>query len=102
MTFVKGEKMNRKRTIHKLLAIFDLLNIPPGKLPGKSSLRIMYEYNVDKNGGEFTVLSKDVPREDAQDIIAWLKENVSAEDMIYGEDPTDLDFGMLNGRKKAA
>lgn len=94
--------MNRKRTIHKLLSIFDLLNIPPGKMAGKSSLRIMYEYNVEENGGEFTILSKDVPKEDAQDIIAWLKENVSSEDIIYGEDSKDLDFNRLNNQKKAA
>lgn len=94
--------MNRKRTINKLLSIFDLLNIPQGRTSGKSSIRIMYEYDVDVNGGKFTVLEQDVPNENVQYILSWLKENVSAEDIIYAEDSRDLDFIILNERKKAA
>lgn len=62
----------------------------------------MYEYNVEANGGAFTILNKDLPKEDAQAIIAWLQKNVSEEDIIYGENSKDLDFEILNDRKKAA
>ena len=83
--------MNRKRTVHKLSTIIDLLNHDTANLSGKNSVRIRYDYDGLKNSQEFTVLNKDISRESADRIIIWLKDNVKSEDIIYGLEANSLD-----------
>ena len=83
--------MNRKRTVHKLSTIIDLLNHDTANLTGKHSVRIRYDYDGLKNSQEFTVLNKDISRESADRIIIWLKDNVKSEDIIYGLETNSLD-----------
>ena len=93
--------MSKRRTTHKLLSIFDLSNIP-SKMTGKSSIRIMYEYDsLIGNVGEFTVLNNDIPRETANAIISWLEDNVPLR-FLYDMNLQDLDFGIVENEKKAA
>ena len=91
--------MDRKRTIHKLSTIIDLLNHDSASMTGKPSVRIRYDYDGLKNSQEFTVLNKDLPKESADRIVLWLKENVKFEDIIYGLKSNSLDVNNFNYMK---
>lgn len=94
--------MNRDRTIHKLSTIIDLLNHDHARSIGKPSVRIRYDYDSVNNHEEFTVLNHDIPKESADSIVTWLKENVKSEDIIYGIKANQLDVESFNQPKKAA
>ena len=84
--------MNENRTINKQLSIFDLLNYKHLEDFSKKAIRVRYEYNGIDNTEAFKVLNRDITQEAADDIIAWLEENVSTEDLIYGLDSNGIDF----------
>lgn len=84
--------MNTNRTVHKQLSIFDILNFSSWEVPGKKAIRVMYEYNWADKTEAFTVLNRDISRETAKSIIAWLEANVTTEDLIYGLNSNGIDF----------
>ncbi len=84
--------MNRKRTVSKQLSIFDILNCYPLDLLNKKTIRIMHEYDAIDNTDVFTILNGDISIEAADSIIAWLKENVTKDELIYGLDTKEIDF----------
>lgn len=88
--------MNNKRTVHKLSSIIDLLNHDSARLIGKPSVRIRYEYDGIEDSQEFIVLNGDLPKESADSIISWLKDNVRSEDIIYGLKYNELDVESFN------
>jgi hypothetical protein len=88
--------MDRKRTIDKLSTVIDLFNHDSGRLTGRHSVRIRYDYDGLKNSHEYTVLNKDIPKESADSIILWLKKNVKSEDIIYGLKSNCLDANIYN------
>ena len=92
--------MNNNRTVHKQLSIFDVLNFSSLEVPGRKAIRVMYEYNWAESKEAFTVLNRDIPRETAQSIIAWLETNMTTDDLIYGLDSKGIDFGS-NGRSRS-
>ena len=92
--------MNRKRTIHKLSTVIDLMNHDSKCLFEKQSVRIRYDYDGLKNSQEFTVLNKDIPKEAADRIIGWLKKNVKSDDIIYGLKSNSLDISNYNYAEK--
>ena len=83
--------MNDKRTVQKLFSVIDLLNHESAMVIGKPSIRIRYEYDGIEDSQEFTILNGDIPKESADSIISWLKENVTSEDIIYGLKSNELD-----------
>lgn len=88
--------MDRKRTIHKLSTIIDLLNHDSACTGGKPSVRIRYDYDGVNNSQEFTILNKDISKESAEKIINWLNDNVRSEDIIYGLKSNSLDVNNYN------
>ena len=92
--------VNNNRTVHKQLSIFDVLNFSSLEFPDKKAIRVMYEYNGVDRKEAFTVLNRDIPRETAQSIIAWLETNMTTDDLIYGLDSNGIDFGS-NGRSRS-
>ena len=88
--------MERKRTIHKLSTLIDLLDHDSKCVSGKPAIRIRYDYDGVKNSQEFTVLNKDISKESADRIINWLNDNVKSEDIIYGLKSSSLDTGNYN------
>ena len=84
--------MNNKRLVLKQLSVFDIFNYYCLDLPAQRSVRIMHEYNGLDNKQVFTVLSRDIPVETANAIVAWLEENTCTEDLIYGLDSGGIDF----------
>ena len=94
--------MDRHRTVNKLSKIIDLLNHHSVRLVGKNSIRVRYDYDALKNHEEFTILNKDIPKESADHIVMWLKENVKKEDMINGIASNRLDLETYNVSKRAA
>lgn len=94
--------MDRHRTVNKLSKIIDLLNHHSAKSVGKASVRIRYDYDALSNREEYTVLNRDIPKESADNIVMWLKENVKKEDMINGIVSNRLDLETYNISKKAA
>ncbi len=94
--------MDRHRTVNKLSKIIDLLNHHSAKSVGKRSVRIRYDYDASRNHEEYTVLNHDIPKESAEHIVLWLKENVKAEDMINGITSNCLDMETYNLSKRAA
>ena len=83
--------MHDKRTVQKLFSVIDLLNHESAMVIGKPSIRIRYEYDGIEDSQEFTILNGDIPKESADSIISWLKENVTSEDIIYGLKSNELD-----------
>ena len=94
--------MDRHRTVKKLSKIIDLLNHHSAKSVGKTSVRIRYDYDALNNHEEYTVLNSDIPKESADSIILWLKENVKTEDMINGIASNRLDMETYNFSRRAA
>lgn len=94
--------MDRHRTVNKLSKIIDLLNHESVKITGKRSVRVRYDYDALKNHEEYTVLNQDIPKESADNIVMWLKENIKANDIIYGIKSNQLDVESFNNHKKAA
>ena len=84
--------MSKRRTVSEHFSVFDLLNFNPLEFPGKSSIRIMYEYDGNNKKEKFTVLSRGIPKETANGIVTWLEENMTTEDIIYGLDSNELDI----------
>ncbi len=94
--------MNRDRIIHKLSTVIDLLNHHTARSMGKPSIRLRYDYDGINNHEEYTVLNRDIPEEYIENIVAWLKENVNPEDIIYGMKRNQLDAECYTHHKKAA
>jgi len=94
--------MDRHRTVNKLSKIIDLLNHHSARSVGKRSVRIRYDYDASRNHEEYTVLNNDIPKESADNIVMWLKENVKTEDMINGIASNCLDLETYNLSKRAA
>lgn len=94
--------MDTHRTVNKLSKIIDLLNHHSAKLAGKNSVRVRYDYDAENNHEEYTVLNKDIPKESAENIVMWLKENVKTEEMINGIASNRLDIEAFNIKKRAA
>ena len=94
--------MNNKRTVKKLSSVIELINHDSVKLMGKPSVRIRYEYDGIKDSQRFTILTGDIPKESADSIISWLKDNITPGDIIYGLESNDLDVETLKDQKKAA
>ena len=93
--------MNDKRTIYKVSSIIDILNHGSVRIIGKPSVRIRYDYDGIKDNQEFTILNRDIPKESADEIISWLKDYVSLDDIIYGLESNDLDIETFDIKKKA-
>jgi hypothetical protein len=96
------EKMDEKRIIHKLSSVIDLLNHDTARSMGKPSIRVRYDYDGINNHEEFTVLNHDIPKESAENIVLWLKENVKSEDILSGIESNRIDVESFSSRKKAA
>lgn len=94
--------MDKHRTVNKLSKIIDLLNHHSAKSVGKRSVRVRYDYDALRNHEEYTVLNNDIPKEYAENIVMWLKENVKTEDMINGIASNCLDMETFNLSKRAA
>lgn len=94
--------MNNERTVKRLSSIIELINHDSIKLIGKPSIRIRYEYDGIENSQQFTILTGDIPKESADSIILWLKDNITPVDIIYGLESNDLDAETFKGQKKAA
>lgn len=94
--------MNNKRTVQKLSSVIDLLNHHSAKSIGKHSVRIMYEYDGKDNHQKFTVLNGDIPKDSADSIISWLKNNVTTEDIVYGLKSNKIDVETFKEQTKAA
>ena len=88
--------MDRNRIIHKLSTVLDLLNHDSVCEDGRPSVRIRYDYDSIENSQEFTVLNKDIPKDSADRIINWLKDNVKSEDIISGLKSNSLDVNRFN------
>ena len=84
--------MDGHRTVNKLSKIIDLLNHEHARSVGKTSVRIRYDYDALNNHEEYTVLNRDIPKESADNIVMWLKENVEKEEMINGIESNCLDL----------
>ena len=69
---------------------------------GKSSIRIRYEYDGIEDNQEFTVLNGDIPKESADSITSWLKDNITSDDIIYGLKSNELDVETYDYHKKAS
>ena len=93
--------MDRHRTVNKLSKVIDLLNHEYAKSVGKTTVRIRYDYDAINNHEEYTVLNNDIPRESADNIVMWLKENVKTEEMINGIASNRLDMETYNISKAA-
>ena len=94
--------MDRHRTVNKLSKIIDLLNHETARSVGKTSVRIRYDYDALKKHEEYTVLNNDIPRESAENIVMWLKENIGTEEMINGIASNRIDLETYNLAKRAA
>ena len=94
--------MNNRRTVNKLSSIIDLLNHESARLIGKPAIRIRYEYDGINGNQEFIVLNEDIPKESADNIISWLKDNVTSDDIIYGLKSNEIDAENFGYQKKAA
>jgi hypothetical protein len=84
-------KMDRKRTIHKLSTVLDLFNHESAELIGKPAVRIRYDYDGLNNSQEITVLNREISKESADKIILWLNNNINADEIIYGLKSNNLD-----------
>ena len=94
--------MDKHRTVNKLSKIIDLLNHHSVKLEGKNPVRVRYDYDAVNNHEEYTVLNNDIPKESADNIVMWLKENVGTEEMINGITSNCIDLETYNFAKRAA
>lgn len=94
--------MNNKRTVKRLSSVIELINHDSVKLIGKPSIRIRYEYDGIEDNQQFTILNGDIPKESADSIISWLKDNITPVDIIYGLESNDLDVETFKDQQKAA
>ena len=94
--------MDGHRTVNKLSKIIDLINHDSARSAGKKSVRVRYDYDALKNHEEYTVLNHDIPKESADNIVMWLKENIKTEEMINGIVSNRLDMETYNISRKAA
>ncbi|NLD36850.1 MAG: hypothetical protein GX654_08275 [Desulfatiglans sp.] len=83
--------MDNQRAIHKLSTVLDLFNHNAAGLKGRHAVRIRFDYDGLNNRHEYTVLSREIPRESADSIIMWLNKNVKSEDIIHGLKANILD-----------
>jgi len=94
--------MDEERIIHKLSSVIELLNHDTARSIGKPSIRIRYDYDGINNHEEFTILNHDIPRESAESIVSWLRENVKTEDIIHGIKSNQLDVETYDQHRNAA
>jgi hypothetical protein len=85
--------MNNKRTVHKLLSVFDILNYRSILLPNRSSIRVLFQYDAENKRADFTILSAGISQDICKLLVETLKQNVSSDKIIYGLDANTLDYG---------
>jgi hypothetical protein len=84
--------MENTRIVHKLLSVFDITNYRSILLPYRSSIRVLFEYDVEEKIRNFTILSKDIPEEIRNILEEMLKKNITSDRIIYGLDSNNLDY----------
>lgn len=84
--------MERRRQVKRLLSVFDIINHSILSLPKSSSIRVMYEYDEKADIQKIEILDRDITKESCDQIVDWLKNNISAYDIIYGLESNELDL----------
>jgi hypothetical protein len=84
--------MDNIRMVQKLFSIFDIMNYRSILLPYRSTIRVLFEYDIEEDRRDFTILSKDIPEETRKLLIEMLKDNISSDRIINGLDSNNLDY----------
>lgn len=87
--------MENIRRVHKMLSVFDILNCRSILIPGRSSIRVLFEYDAEAEKKNFIILSKDISEETRKLLTGMLTENVSSDKIIYGLDSNNLDYNEI-------
>ena len=95
----KEKNMYEKRMVHKQFSVFDIMNYRSIVLPYRSSIRVLFEYDAVKKRENFKILSKDIPEETGNLLIAMLKENITSDKIIYGLDSNNLDYADIISKR---
>ena len=91
--------MDNKRMVNKLHSVFDILNYRSIVLPYRSSIRVLFEYDVEEKRENFTILSNDIPEEIGNLLITMLKENITCDKIIYGLNSNNLEYADIISKR---
>jgi hypothetical protein len=87
--------MDNIRTVNKLLSVFDIMNCRSILLPYVSSIRVLFEYDVEKKKRNFTILNNDIPENTRNLLVEMLKDNITSDKIIYDLDSNNLEYSDL-------
>lgn len=84
--------MDKKRDVHKIVTVFDILNYRSILAPYKSRIRVLFEYDAVSKKEDFTILTRDMPEYTQECLVEMLKQNVPRDKIINGLVSNNLDY----------
>jgi hypothetical protein len=92
---LKEKYMENTRMVNKLHSVFDIMNCRSILLPYTSSIRVLFEYDVEEKKSNFTILNDDISENTRNLFVEMLKDNITSDKIIYGLDSNNLEYADL-------
>jgi hypothetical protein len=75
--------MGSRRFVNHLLSVFDMDTDEVLNFPGRASVRVLFEYDMKAGLRRFAILTPGLASDAVSKLMAWLEENIRAEDIAY-------------------